>query len=302
MKILLVKNKYKKKINWKKGIDHIHKNTPIKLEIEEVSTDWDLEFRKVSNGAFTGCVVDNYYDKLRSIAPEGKYDVICLVYGNKAPNVRVSITESTPLYSDCDVMQVVKMTDSGKTFNHELFHCLFYKLARRGIRLQDCMDTYKNDSSLELEIDSNRNDALKLLAPYWKEFENPSIITKVIDAITPKPIYIYFNPKTDPKMIGIKDELMKKLDLIRGECGFPISITSGVRTKEENDALKDSASNSGHLRGWEVDIACTDSGRRDKILELSYKYGITRRGIGKDFVHLGIDPSLAQNVTWTYYK
>ena len=125
-----------------------------------------------------------------------------------------------------------------------------------------------------------------------------------LTAQTPMPptyTYRYFNPTSDPKMIGLRHELMVKIDAIRHDCGFPITINDGLRTKKENDALKDSASNSGHLRGWEADIACTDSSKRDKIIELSYKHGITRRGIGKRFVHLGIDPSLAQNVMWHYY-
>lgn len=122
------------------------------------------------------------------------------------------------------------------------------------------------------------------------------------DAVVPENKYKYFNPKSDPKMVGLRHELMLKLDAIRGDAGFGMTITSGVRTKAENDSLADSASNSGHLRGWEADIACTDSVRRDKLIELSYKHGITRRGIGKGFVHLGIDPSLPQNVMWEYYK
>lgn len=114
--------------------------------------------------------------------------------------------------------------------------------------------------------------------------------------------YKHFNPKTDPKMVGLRHELMLKLDAIREDAKFAMIITSGLRTKEENDALQDSASNSGHLRGWEADIYCVDSSRRDKLIELSYKHGITRRGIGKDFVHLGLDPSLPQGVMWHYYK
>jgi len=117
--------------------------------------------------------------------------------------------------------------------------------------------------------------------------------------ITPPKKYKYFNQN---EVEGLKPELVSILDKMREESGFPYTITSGLRTPAQNKALKDSASNSGHLRGWEVDIACTDSSRRDKIIELSYKYGITRRGIGNGFVHLGIDPTLPQRVMWTYYK
>lgn len=297
MKILIIKNRYKKKLSWSKGIEYF-KNTPLKLEIEEVSTDWDLTFRTVSNGTFTGCVVDNYYDKLRTIAPEGKYDAVCLVYGNDAPNVRVSITENIPIYSDCDVMQVVKMTDGGKTFNHELFHVLFYKLARRGIKLQDCMDTYKNDNSLSLDIDSNRNDALKLLAPYWTTLKSPvpSMFTKIMKAITPTTKYLYFK---ESEIIGLKPELVAMLDKARDIAGVPFKLNSTVRTVAENKkagGVEDSA----HLTGEACDIACTDSASRYKIVTALLKVGFIRIGIADTFVHCDISKTHPQNNIWLY--
>lgn len=297
MKILIIKNRYKKKLSWSKGIEYF-KNTPLKLEIEEVSTDWDLTFRTVSNGTFTGCVVDNYYDKLRTIAPEGKYDAVCLVYGNDAPNVRVSITENIPLYSDCDVMQVVKVTDSGKTFNHELFHVLFYKLSRRGVRLQDCMDTYKNESSLSLDIDSNRNDALKLLAPYWNTLKSPipSMFTKIMKAITPTTKYLYFK---ESEVAGLNPRLVAMLDKARDLAGIPFKLNSGLRTIEQNKkagGVKDSA----HLSGLAVDIHCVSDGARWKIVNALHKVGFTRIGIAETFVHCDIDSSKSQDVIWLY--
>lgn len=304
MKILIIKNRYTKKLNWKKGIEWFAKNTPIKLEIEELSTDFDLKFKKVSNATYSG-VVPVIHDELRTIVPANKYDCVCFIYGNKAPGISVSFADDEPLYPNTDLIQVDKFTDGGKTFNHEIFHIFFKKLARKGINLSDPMDTYHNDKNLDAEV-SNRTVALELLKPYWK------LITDVSNPVTNKTTnvktkdlewsYKWFNLIDDPKMLGIEHELMVKLDAIRDEAGFPIVITSGKRTKAENDALKDSASNSGHLRGFEVDIACTDSAKRDRIIELSYKHGITRRGIGKDFIHLGIDPSLPQHVMWHYYK
>ena len=272
MKVLIIKNRYKKTLNWKLGIDYFSKNTPITIETEEISTDWDLTFRTVSNGTFTGCVVDNYYDKLRSVAPEGKYDVVCLVYGNDAPSVRVSITENTPLYKDCDVMQIVKETGNGKTFNHEMFHVLFYKLARKGTHLVDPMDTYKLNDDLDPNDDTNRYDALNLIKPYWdvllKKTE-PSIISKIMTAITPTTKYLYFK---DSEIVGLKPELVAILDKARDLSGTSYIITSGFRDPAHNAAVG-GVSNSAHLTGLAVDLACTDNFKRTLILKGLYTCG-----------------------------
>lgn len=178
-KILIIKNKYKKKLNLKKGIEWFSKYTPLKLSIEEISTDIELKFRQVGNGTFTGGVVDNYMDFKQFVQPN-KYHAVVLFYGNDCPFVRVSIAENTPLYPDTDFVTVVKDSDGGKTFNHELIHCLFKRLARNGIKLNDPMDSYKNDNQLDA-TDSNRTDALKLLAPYWN---NLFMITKPTVTVT----------------------------------------------------------------------------------------------------------------------
>ncbi len=181
MKILIVKNRYKKKIDISRGLNHLESKTPLKFEVEELETDFDLEFRQVSNKTFKGVVPTNYYDKLRSVIPEGKYNVVCLYYGNKASGIRVSITEKIPLYNDTDVIVVAKETDGGLTWNHEMLHVFPKRLFRLfGIKVPDDMDSYKNNASLTAK-DSNREDALKVLKPYWtlldkKQETNISIV------------------------------------------------------------------------------------------------------------------------------
>lgn len=140
--------------------------------------------------------------------------------------------------------------------------------------------------------------------PYKKkytkvQFSLRSILTIKKEVATTKK-YKYFNPKSDPKMVGVSDKLMEKLDLLREKCGFPIVITSGLRTAEYNSTLEDSVSNSAHLKGLAVDLLCTDSTRRDKMIKVSYELGFTRRGIGKNYIHLDIDDTKPQNVTWVY--
>lgn len=99
----------------------------------------------------------------------------------------------------------------------------------------------------------------------------------------------------------LKPELVALLDKIREECGFPLKITSGMRTVGENWALKDAVSDSSHLDGSAVDLVVSDSVKRFKLVTVALKNGVTRIGQGKDFVHLDISKGKLQNCMWTYY-
>lgn len=100
----------------------------------------------------------------------------------------------------------------------------------------------------------------------------------------------------------LKDELWKLLDDMRDYCGFPFVISSGLRTKEENDKLSKSVEDSAHLTGEAADISCPDSIKRFKMIEACNKFGVKRYGIGKNFIHIDIDKTKPQNVTWHYYE
>ena len=111
--------------------------------------------------------------------------------------------------------------------------------------------------------------------------------------------YRYFS---DKEIVGLKPELVQKLDIMRGECGFPFKINSGFRTPEQNSKLKGSVEDSAHLTGEAVDIQCATSDQKYKMIQSAMKNGITRIGIsftGK-FIHLDIDKSKAQGVIWGY--
>jgi len=277
MKILIIKNRYKKKLNWKKGIEWFNQ-TPLKLELVEITTDLDLEFKKVSNGKYTG-----YVAKIDPFIPYSQgYDAVCLVYGNDAPGTRVSIAEDSPFYC----IQVAK-EDTGKVFNHELIHILFKKLASKGIVLNDPMDTYHNGNDLNAK-ESNRVEALKLLAPYWSLLTNESKMPK----------YKYFK---DSEIAGLHPELVELLDKTRELAGIPFVITSGFRTKEENDKLPDAVPDSAHLDGLAADIKCLDGASRWKIVTAALQAGFKRIGIGKNFVHLDVDLLKPQETIWHYY-
>ena len=287
-KILLVKNRYKKKPNFKTGLDWFEDNTPLKISIDEISTDFDFTFKEVGNDTFKGTVPKDY-TKLTSVVPQGKYHAVVLIYGNDAPGIRVSICEQVPLYPETEFIYLAKDGDGGKTLNHELFHAFFKALSRKGVYLNDPIDTYLNDSNLNAKV-SNRTMALELLKPHWERIVKPnSIIQNIMATITPKPTYKYF---TDNEVVGLKPELVKILDNARGLSGTPYKITSGYRTKEKNKQVG-GVPNSSHTKGLAVDLACTDNIKRTLILKGLYNCGSDLFiEICKSHIHVDIDKSV----------
>lgn len=178
---------------------------------------------------------------------------------------------------------------------HELMHALNQSLYKFGIIQEDPMDKfqrngkwlkYYKDNDPEA-LDGNFAEAWKRLAPHMHYFTKKG--------------YTYFS-EAEVEKWKLRPALFELLDKMRGECGFAFSITSGLRSKEQNDALSDSASDSAHLSGLAVDVACPDSLKRFKMVEVALSNGVKRIGIGKDFIHFDIDGPKPQVVMWTYYK
>ena len=94
-------------------------------------------------------------------------------------------------------------------------------------------------------------------------------------------------------------ELLKILNAVRHEYGLPIFVTSGYRCKEHNDFLPNSSPTSSHRKGRAVDISC-HAGNRFILVKLLIKHGVTRIGVGKDFIHADIDPMKNQERMWLY--
>jgi len=128
------------------------------------------------------------------------------------------------------------------------------------------------------------------------------IVTVLEDTEPVSEEYEYFNIISDPKMVGVSSVLMKIIDKMRGECGFPFVITSGLRTKEQNDKIPGSSPTSSHLEGLAVDIRCRRNNERFKMIQSAFKNGIVRIGIGKNYCHLDINKKKSQNVVWDYYE
>lgn len=179
---------------------------------------------------------------------------------------------------------------------HELHHVLCRMLLDKGIYDSiDYMDTtpvngksvpyYKNDQPEA--TDSN-------YAVTWNG------IKKYLDLLNNynKPMtYKYFKPS---EIVGLKPELVSLLDKARGIAGVAFSITSGFRDKKHNEEVGGVA-DSAHMSGYAVDIKCTTSANRWKIINSLIQVGFTRIGVGETFVHADCEPNKPKNVIWTYY-
>jgi uncharacterized protein YcbK (DUF882 family) len=97
----------------------------------------------------------------------------------------------------------------------------------------------------------------------------------------------------------MRREFVQILDNLRAHCSFPFHITSGYRTREHN-IEEGGTNNSAHLRGWAADILVIGNRNRFTLLRGAFTFGISRIGVGKNFIHLDTDPSLPPNTIWTY--
>lgn len=291
-KVLFVKNRYTKPLNLKQYLDWFSVYTPLSVQTEEISTDFDVTTKVKENVTYHGVICgDDILPKLRTVVPENKYHAVVFVYGNSLDGIEVNATNqgsTTPLYWATDIIQLVQKSDSGKTLNHELFHALIQKANRFGANIVDPMDIYQGKQYYRNDIlevndgETNRTVALALLAPHWD---------KVVSLGTVNPTYTYFSQK-EVDTFKLQPVLWAVLDKARGLAGTPFIITSGFRTVAQNVAVG-GVSNSAHLKGLAADILCTDNVKRSKIL-----YGLLNCGtplfieIAKGHLHCDLDFSI----------
>ena len=103
-------------------------------------------------------------------------------------------------------------------------------------------------------------------------------------------------PYRDGAQISLS--LVLKLEEVRAFYGRPIIINSALRCPEHNRKVGGKP-NSAHLKGLAVDIRCTTSGERAKLLGLLLPR-FRRIGIAKTFIHVDIDIEKPQDVVWIY--
>ncbi len=97
----------------------------------------------------------------------------------------------------------------------------------------------------------------------------------------------------------MSQEAMDTFDKVRQNVGTPLSISCAYRT-EAWDRAKGRSGNSAHTQRCAIDVRCTDSGLRHKIVQAAIKAGITRIGIAKTFVHIDTSKLNTPRVIWLY--
>ena len=100
---------------------------------------------------------------------------------------------------------------------------------------------------------------------------------------------------------NMQHEFMEKLQAIRKEYGKSMTITSGFRSVKHPVEAKKTHSNGEHTQGFCADVMCITGNDRFQLVQLALKHGITRIGVAKTFLHLGIGgKNLPNNVIWDY--
>lgn len=95
-------------------------------------------------------------------------------------------------------------------------------------------------------------------------------------------------------------DFMHKLIVIRKQLQTPLYITSGYRCPVHNDRVSGTGEGGPHTTGRAVDISAT--GRlKYQIMEAAQAQGMTRFGIGKNFIHIDdLESGFSDRVIWSY--
>lgn len=100
---------------------------------------------------------------------------------------------------------------------------------------------------------------------------------------------------SDEEIVGLDPKLIELLDAARGYARVPFIIVSGYRSPEHNASIG-GVPNSAHTKGKAVDLACTDSHVRMRMVTGLLLAGFRRIEIADKHCHADIDDSLPQDV------
>jgi len=95
---------------------------------------------------------------------------------------------------------------------------------------------------------------------------------------------IEFNMGGIPCFNRMDKTFLDKLDDLRDEYGYPVHLNSSFRTKQYNKEIGGSTA-SKHMEGIAVDIRCTSSVRRARLVYAALDLGLSV-GVAKTFVHV----------------
>src|ERR1017187_1211103 len=106
------------------------------------------------------------------------------------------------------------------------------------------------------------------------------------------PMYTYFS---NEEVIGLDPEFCAMLDRARGLAGTPFTITSGLRTPQQNESTPNAVHDSAHLVGLAVDLECEGSQERWLIIKALIDVGFNRIGVYSAHIHVDSSKTLPQN-------
>ena len=99
---------------------------------------------------------------------------------------------------------------------------------------------------------------------------------------------------------NLNADLVARLQVMRDMLGRSMTITSGLRCAQHNDAIGGVA-HSQHTTGNAADIAILNSADRGDKLSAALSAGFKAIGIGKNFLHLDLREFDGATVVFDYY-
>ena len=261
MKILIVKNRINYPIDddINKFKDWIKRKTPLNVEWKEISTD--IEVKLTPNLSALVSPGGIGYLEMKKILPPlfapNKYHIVIFLYHTNTQMILAARSLGLPINTSvCIEMPCWPALEQSdqiyKILSHEIIHSFWTLASLKGLPNNDTMDMYD-------PLNEIRN--LIMISPYWSKIEAPL-----------ERKYKWFAPK---EIVGLKPELVEKLDAARELAGIPFVITSGFRTGNHN-AEVGGTENSSHTLGLAVDLRARNSNEHFIITKALLDVGFTR--------------------------